>query len=194
MEQRVKTKREPIWDKANSTYMRIIHLANGYHFTGYSKKYRNNERRDKTDLLTNWILRDFSNGYLDKKTTNPKITELDHVEYFMKKGTEYVPVINLYYDFAEWPNQAWMDNKKFFSFIYRFYDMIIKGVPMMTICNELEVTSRAPRIDPLSIDTPRFMSPRDLAAYVFRMRQEGKYETEAIENFYRKYQDKYFTR
>jgi hypothetical protein len=112
----------PVWDKANSTYMRIIYLSNGVNLTGYSKKYMQNERRDKIDLLTNWMLRDFKNGYLDKRTSNQKITTLDHIEYFIKQNDSYHPIINLYYDFPEWINHKWMDQKKFFYFIKRFYD------------------------------------------------------------------------
>ena len=192
MEQSGQVRNEPVWDKTNSTYMRNIYLTNGYVFTGYSKKYRNNERRDKTDLLTNWILRDLKNGYLDKNSTNPKITEVDRIEYFKKTGTEYVPVINLYYDFAEWPNQVWMDNRKFFAFIHKLYDMLRRGIPIPTIINTLEVRTRAPRVDPFFLDTPRFATLNDLNAYVFRLRQEGKFEKEEIENFYRKYLEKYF--
>ncbi len=187
-------KNEAIWDKANSTFMRQIYCCNGYAFTGYSKKYKNNERRDKTDLLTNWILRDFKNGYLDKKTTNPKITEVDRVEYFQKRNERYEPIVNLYYDFAEWPDQKWMDNKKFFAFIYRFYDMIRKGIDATAIVNALEVRTRAPRFDPLYLEAPRFGSMNDLNAYVYKLRQDGKEEIEAIENFYRKYKEKYFTK
>lgn len=187
------SKNEAIWDKKNSTFMRNIYCCNGYVFTGYSKKYKNNERRDKTDLLTNWILRDFKNGYLDKKTSNPKITEVDRVEYFQKRSERYEPIVNLYYDFAEWPDQKWMDNKKFFAFIYRFYDMIRKGIDATAIVNALEVRTRATRFDPLYLDTPRFSSMNDLNAYVYKLRQEEKEEIEAIENFYRKYKEKYFT-
>ena len=186
-------KNEPVWDKAHSTFMRNIYCCNGYTFTGYSKKYTNNERRDKTDLLTNWILRDFKNGYLDKKTTNPKITEIDRVEYFQKRNERYEPIVNLYYDFAEWPDQKWMDNKKFFAFIYRFYDMIRKGVDATAIVNALEIRTRASRFDPLYLEAPRFGSMNDLNAYVYKLRQEGKEEIEAVENFYRKYKEKYFT-
>jgi hypothetical protein len=192
MEQATKTRNEPVWDKANSTFMRNIHFANGYVFTGYSKKYQNNERRDKIDLLTNWILRDFKNGYLDKNSQNPKITETDRIEYFIRKGTDFVPVINLYYDFAEWPDQSWMDNRKFFSFIFRFYEMQRKGTPVPSIINALEVRTRAPKLDPFFLDTPRFSHINDLNAYVFRLRNEGKFPKEEIENFYRKYKEKYF--
>src|SRR6478609_1004442 len=104
----------PVWDKTNSTYMRIIYLRNGYTLTGYSKKYLQSERRDKIDLLTNWILRDFKAGYLDKATLNPKITPVNRIEYFIKYQNEYQPVINLDYEGPEWINPKWLDQKKFF--------------------------------------------------------------------------------
>jgi hypothetical protein len=188
-----KTK-SPIWDKANSTYMRIIYLSNGVSLTGYSKKYQQNERRDKIDLLTNWILRDFKNGYLDRKTTNPKITVLNHVEYFIKQNDTYYPVVNLYYDFPEWVNQKWMDQKKFFYFVQRFYQMIRQGLPAPEILNALEVRTRASSKDPFDIGTPRFANMADLNAYVARLRNESDLEEDGIEHFYRKYKEKYFTR
>ncbi len=73
---------EPVWDRAHSTFLRIIYLMNGYTLVGYSKKVGRNEKQDKIDLLTNWILRDLKNGYLDRATTNPKITPLDRIEYY----------------------------------------------------------------------------------------------------------------
>lgn len=182
---------EPVWDKVNSTYMRNIYLVNGYVFTGYSKKYKNNERKDKIDLLTNWILRDLKNGYLDEHTQNPKITETNRIEYFEKKGSDYIHIITLYYQFAYWENQSWMDNHKFSAFIARFYDMIEKKIPVAAIVNALEIRTRAPKADPFSIEHPRFLKVKDLNAYVLQLRREGKYPMEEIENFYRKYLNKY---
>ncbi|MBX2943590.1 MAG: hypothetical protein KF860_14725 [Cyclobacteriaceae bacterium] len=183
---------EPIWDKAHSTYMRIIYLENGYTLTGYSKKVGRNERRDKVDLLTNWILRDLKAGYLDKNTTNPKITRVDRIEYFLRKGDSYEPIINLYYEFPEWSNVKWMEYKKFYSFINRFYWMIRNQSTVTTIANALEVRTRAPKQDPLDISRPRFASLIDLNAYVHRLKSDSDLPSEAIENFYRKYTSKYF--
>jgi hypothetical protein len=182
----------PVWDKANSTYMRVIYLSNGISLVGYSKKYQLNERIDKVELLQNWILRDYKGGYLDRKTTDPKITPLDRIEYFIKHNETYYPVINLYYDFPEWVNQKWMDNRKFFYFIKRFYEMIRQGHAPSAIINALEVRTRASAKDPFDLTSMRFPFMPDLNAYVHRLRLEGKYPEEAIENFYRKYIEKYF--
>lgn len=182
---------EPVWDKAHSTYMRIIYLKNGYTFTGYSKKVGRNERRDKVDLLTNWILRDLKAGYLDKHTTNPKITPVDRIEYFLKRGDAHEPVVNLYYDFPEWINSKWMDNKKFFAFVNRFYSMLRSQASPTTIANALEIRTRAAAQDPLDISTPRFASMPDLNAYIYRLRNETDLSSEAVDNFYRKYKEKY---
>jgi hypothetical protein len=186
-----KTK-DPVWDRANSTYMRVIYLCNGISLVGYSKKYALNERTDKVELLQNWILRDYKVGYLDRKTTNPKITPLDRIEYLIKHNETYYPVINLYYEFPEWVNQKWMDNKKFFYFIKRFYEMIRQGEMPSTIVNALEIRTRASSKDPFDLTCMRFPFMPDLNAYAHRLRLEGKYADEAIENFYRKYIEKYF--
>ncbi len=194
MELPAKQNYEPIWDKANSTYMRNIYLANGMVFTGYSKKYHHNERRDKIELLTNWILRDLKNGYLDKHTSNPKVTTVDRIEYFIKQGADYAHIITLYYSYAEWIDPAWMANRKLVAFITRFYDMVRNKANVMAICNALEVRTRAPKYDPLSLEAPRFTSVNDLNAFVFNMREEGKFELEELQNFYRKYMSKFFNK
>ena len=188
-----KQKTESIWDKTNSTYMRIIYLKNGYTLTGYSKKYLQNERIDKIDLLTNWILRDFKNGYLDKKTANTKITELDRIEYFIKQNGTYSPVINLYYDFPEWVNLKWAEQRKFAAFINKLYNMIRRNTGVSEIVNALEIRTRSSARDPLDISTARFMGLPDLNAYVHKLISEGNLEGEAIENFYRKYKEKFLS-
>lgn len=188
-----KSQNEPIWDKKYSTYMRVIYLTNGYTLTGYSKKVGRNERRDKVDLLTNWILRDLKNGYLDRHTTNPRITPVDRIEYFFKRGeSEYEPIINLYYDFPEWVNPKWMDFKKMHVFINRFYDMIRNQMSPTSIANALEIRTRAQSQDPLDISIPRFSSMPDLNAYIHRLKNESSLPGEAVDNFYRKYKEKYF--
>ena len=184
----------PVWDKANSTYMRIIYLENGYTLTGYSKKFLQSERRDKIDLLTNWILRDFKNGYLDKATLNPKITPVNRVEYFIKQQNEYYSVINLYYEGPDWINPKWLDQKKFYAFITKFYAMVRRNLAVSEIVNALEVRSRASSKDPFDISIPRFPNKPDLDAYMQRLLNDPNMEREAIENFYRKYNEKYFKR
>jgi hypothetical protein len=183
---------EPVWDKINSTFIRIIYLKNGYTLTGYSKKVGRNERRDKIDLLTNWILRDFKNGYLDRSTDNPRITPLDRIEYAMQLNGKIDPIVNLYYDYPDWVGIKWMSNKKFQSFITRFYDMVLKQVTPSEIVNRLEVRTRAPRFDPLDTSIPRFTSMRDLNSCVSRLKSDGDFPDEAINNFYRSYKEKYF--
>jgi len=183
---------EPIWDKAHSTFMRVIYLRNGYTLTGYSKKVGRNERRDKIDLLTNWILRDLKNGYLDKSPSNTKITPLDRVEYFLAKGNAYEPVLNLYYDFPEWPNPSWMENRKLLTFINRFYGLIRKGLNPTAISNELEIRTRAPKHDPLDFSIRRFASMIDLNAYVVRLKTDSDLPADAVDNFYRRYKEIHF--
>ena len=183
---------EPVWDKAHSTFVRIIYLKNGYTLTGYSKKVGRNERRDKVDLLTNWILRDLRNGYLDKNTTNNKITPIDRIEYYLSRGGAMEQIFNLYYDFPEWITTRWLGNKKLVSFINRFYDLLRKGNDPTAIVNELEVRTRAPKLDPLDVSVRRFASVIDLNAYVIRLRSESDIPTEAIDHFYIKYKETHF--
>jgi len=183
---------EPVWDKAHSTFIRIIYLQNGYTLTGYSKKVGRNERRDKVDLLTNWILRDFRNGYLDKNTTNNKITPIDRIEYYTKRGESIDPIFNLYYDFPEWINTKWLENKKLVSFINRFYSLLRKGNNPSAIVNELEVRTRAPKQDPLDVSVRRFSSMIDLNTYIIHLRSASDIPTEAINHFYNKYKETHF--
>jgi hypothetical protein len=182
---------DPVWDKAHSTFVRVIYLKNGYTLTGYSKKVGRNERRDKIDLLTNWFLRDLKNGYLDVSTKNPKITPTERVEYYFKNGEALEPIVNLYYDFPEWINPKWMENRKLVSFINRFYSLIRKGATPTAIANELEIRTRAPKQDPLDISLKRFSNMLDLNAYVLRLRNESELPIEAVDNFYRKYKEKH---
>ncbi|MBS1507012.1 MAG: hypothetical protein JSS79_10235 [Bacteroidetes bacterium] len=183
---------EPIWDKAHSSYIRIIYLQNGYTLTGYSKKVGQNERRDKSDLLSNWILRDLTNGYLDKSTTNPKITPIDRIEYYAKRGDSVEHILNLYYEFPEWISTKWLENKKLVSFINRFYFLLRNGKEPALIANELQVRTRAPKQDPLDFSLRRFSNMIDLNAYVVRLRTTSDLPTEAVDNFYRNYKEKHF--
>ena len=184
---------EPVWDKAHSTFVRVIYLQNGYTLTGYSKKVGRNERRDKIDLLTNWILRDLKNGYLDKLTKNPKVTPTDRIEYYFKRGDSLEPIVNLYYEFPEWVDMKWTEQRKLVSFINRFYALLRKGVDPSAISNELEIRTRAPKQDPLDISIRRFASMIDLNAYVLRLRNESDLPKEAVDNFYSKYKEKHLS-
>lgn len=187
-------KNEPVWDKANSTYMRVIYLKNGYTLMGYSKKCFRNERKDKIDLLTNWILRDLKSGYLNEKTARPGITPTERIEYFLYRNQSYEPVISLYYSFPEWTNTRWMDQKKFFVFIHRFYDMLRKNVSVPEIVNALEVRTRAQSQDLLDYSRPRFSTIPDLNAYIKKLKEDSDLSDEAIEHFYREYKQKYFNK
>lgn len=187
-------KNTPVWDKANSTYMRLIILENGVTLTGYSKKVGRNERKDKIDMLTNWILRDYKSGYLNSKTTNGRITTLDKIDYYQKVYNEYEPVITLTYTHPEWINTRWMENKKFYVFIQRLYDFIYKNKDESFIINSLEVRTRSYTNDPLDLSVFRFASIRDLNAFTDRLKKQQDYPNEAIAHFYREYLNKYQNR
>lgn len=184
-------KNNPVWDKANSTFMRLIVLSNGVTLTGYSKKVARNERNDKTDLLTNWILRDYKNGYLNMRTNNEKITQLNYIDYFKKIDNDFEPIIKLTYTHPEWLSPTWMENRKLYVFINRFYDLILKGKDESFIINALEVRSRTSLQDPFNLSFFRFTSIRDLNAYVNKLKNQNDLSMEAIEHFYREYTKKY---
>ena len=185
-------KYEPVWDKAHSTFVREIFLKNGTRLTGYSKRVGRNERRDKIDLLTNWMLRDLKNGYLDKSTTNPKITALDHIEYFFTTEGSPEPIVNLYYEFPEWTNMRSLENKKLVKFINRFYELIRKGKNPSEISNELEIRTRATNQNLLDVTLRRFSNMIDLNAYVLRLKNESDFPSGAIDHFYIKYKETHF--
>ncbi|MEK9157716.1 MAG: hypothetical protein AAB638_00855 [Patescibacteria group bacterium] len=183
------------WDKENSTYFRVLALQNGKELTGYSKMIGMEEKRDKTDVLTNWIVRDFEGGYLDKNTSNPKITPLRCADWYkqVSRGPlQHELMFTMYYDTMEWHNTKYAENKNLVSFLKKFYDLVRKGVTATTIRNNLYVTARAEKLDPLSVDKPRFMSIEDLNFYLSRLQNEARYTPEQISHFYRTYKEKYF--
>jgi hypothetical protein len=72
--------------------------------------------------------------------------------------------------------------------------MTRQGTASSEIINALEIRTRASAKDPFDISIPRFAGMADLNAYVMRLRSESGLEEDAIENFYRKYKEKYFNR
>jgi hypothetical protein len=188
-------KSEPVWDKKNSTFMRWMYFQNGNRFPGYSKKYGQTERRDKTDLITNWILRDLSGGYLDKHTTDPKITPLDFSDWYKQiSPNQWEPMFRLDYTCPQWYNTKYMEDRKLVAFLTNFYTMLRNGKSVSYIINALQVKTRAERLDPLGYDTPRFISIDDLNIYTHKLKAEGKYSNEQINHFYQNYKQKYFTK
>jgi hypothetical protein len=186
------------WDKENSTYFRVLVLQNGRDLTGYSKQIGMEEKRDKTDVLTNWIVRDFESGYLDPQTKNPKITPLRHADWYKqvsKNPLSHELMFTMYYDTMEWHNTKYADNKRLVEFLKKFYSMVRKpDITPTTLRDTLYVTKRAEKLDPLSIDKPRFMSIEDLNFYLNRLQGEARYSSEAIMHFYTSYKAKYFDR
>jgi hypothetical protein len=60
--------------------------------------------------------------------------------------------------------------------------------------DNLYVSKRAEKLDPLSVEQPRFMSLEDLNFYVHRLQGEGRYTTEQISHFNTSYKNKYFSK
>src|ERR1041385_2015339 len=148
------------WDKENSTYCRVLVMENGRELTGYSKQIAMEEKRDKTDLLTNWIVRDFEGGYLDKNTTNPKITRLKCADWYKrisKDPLQHELMFTMYYDTMEWHNTKYSEDKKLVDFLRKFYWLVRKNPTAGTVKKSLYVFTRAEKTNPLSIERPRFM-------------------------------------
>jgi hypothetical protein len=70
--------------------------------------------------------------------------------------------------------------------------MVRNQASVTTIANALEVRTRAQHQDPLDISIPRFSSMPDLNAYIHRLKNHTDLSGEAVDNFYRKYKEKYF--
>jgi hypothetical protein len=184
------------WDKENSTYMRVLVMANGNELVGYSKCISMEERRDKVDLLTNWIIRDFETGYLDRNTKDPRITVLNRADWYRqvsKNPLQRDLMFTMYYDVMEWHDTKYAENKKLAQFFLRYYSLVRKNASATTIRNSLYVNSRAPRVDPLSTERPRFPALEDLNFYIVRLQNEGRYTSEQINHFYRSYKEKFFS-
>ncbi|MBS1489710.1 MAG: hypothetical protein JSS93_04220 [Bacteroidetes bacterium] len=185
------------WDKENSTYCRVLVMENGRELVGYSKKIGMEEKQDKTDVLTNWIVRDFEAGYLDKNTVNPKITRLKCADWYKritKNPLEYELMFTLYYDTMEWHKTMYAEDKRLVEFLKKFYWLVRKNPTATTVRNSLYVTTRAEKTDPLSIERPRFMSIEDLNFYLSKLQNDGRFTPEQINHFYISYKEKYFTK
>ncbi|MCZ8020202.1 MAG: hypothetical protein O9302_03225 [Cyclobacteriaceae bacterium] len=181
------------WDKANSTFMRVLILRNGIELTGYSKKIGMEEKRDKTDVLTNWIIRDFEQGYLNKNNTDPRITELNYSDWYHRKtSSDFELMFTLYYDTVEWHNIKYAENKKLVEFLNRFFYLSKKNATANTLRDQLYVVKRAERLDPLSVDKPRFLSLEDLNFYLNRLQNEDRFTADQLQHFYTSYKQKYF--
>jgi hypothetical protein len=181
------------WDKANSTFMRVLIMQNGIELTGYSKKIGMEEKRDKTDVLTNWIIRDFEQGYLNKNNLDPRITALKYSDWYHRKSvTEFELMFSLYYDTVEWHDIKYAKNKKLVDFLNRFCYLSKHNATANTIRDQLYVTKRAERLDPLSTEKPRFLSLEDLNFYMNRLQSEERFTNDQLQHFYTSYKQKYF--
>ena len=185
------------WDKENSTYYRVLVMDNGRDLVGYSKKIGMEEKEDKTDVLTNWIVRDFEGGYLDKNTVNPKITRLKCADWYKritKNPLEHELMFTLYYDTMEWHNTKYAEDKKLVEFLRKFYWLVRKNPTATTVRNSLYVSTRATKTNPLSTERPRFMSIEDLNFYLAKLQNDGRFSPDQINHFYTNYKEKYFTK
>lgn len=202
-------------DPYNSTYRRITWFKNGKNLDGYSKAkdgrffkaetnewitVRKDEKNDKLGLLCNWILREYKNGYL--QMNHPHKTELDRMELYIHSpmgSLQYLPVVTLYYTFADWDNSVWFgkaQHAEFVQWIARFYSLIKMGETYETMHRllfferESKRTPPGTRRDPFSIATHRFSTMNDLNAYCASLKDQ--HPRGEIMHFYNQYKAKYF--
>lgn len=185
------------WDKENSTYMRVLVMQNGIELTGYSKSIGMEEKRDKVDVLTNWIVRDFEAGYLNKNNTDPRITLLRCADWYKqvsKNPLKHELMFTMYYDTMEWHNTRYASDKKLTVFLQKYFKLVRTNPTPTTVRDQLYVKTRAEKLDPLSTEKPRFLSIEDLNFYMNRLQNEARYTPDQINHFYNSYKQKYFQR
>ncbi|MEP0366866.1 MAG: hypothetical protein ABJN36_11395 [Cyclobacteriaceae bacterium] len=182
------------WDKIGSTYKQIIVFTSGKALVGFSKKIGFHERNDKIDLLTNWILRMYRDGYLNMK--NPTRTEIDRIEYYNNLNGQHL--MNLRYEYPEvLCDDINLNNeyyKKLRVFINKFYDKVGTGVADHEIYRQLYVKTRKGKItnDLISIDQKRFENKDQLNLYARDLINIRKMPFGEVEHFVRKYCQKHF--
>lgn len=189
MSKREKGYAEGQWDTLDSTYMQKIYFkGNKAPLIGYSKRSGYSERNDKLSLLTNWIIRMYTTGYLDPKNTTKD--DIECIEYYFNKKAPPILIFRLYYDYAEW-NPAYLDKKKLVDWIDRFYAMIEKGELPDNIYRAMYDKTRTRKEDPFDLSLKRFMNANHLAKYCSQLFRDGAYAAGEIERFYHAYWKKH---
>lgn len=181
------------WDKTGSTYKQIIVFSSGKVLVGFSKRMGFHERNDKIDLLTNWILRMYRDGYLEKNNQNK--TDIDRIEYYINFRGQHL--MNLYYKYPEYMlDDLIIENeyKKLVIFLKKFYDMIDKGIQADEIYRKLYTKNRSSSAthDHLSLDKKRFDTLEHLRRYANDLKLERIRPPGEVDHFVIKYCEKFF--
>jgi len=173
------------WDSQNSTYMQIIHFANGKSIVGYSQRTGYEEIRDRTKLLKNLILRMYEKGYLNEHDDKK---DVDCIEYHMrqKTGDPYELFFVLYQNYVEWNQDLYRESID--KFLRKFLELKAQGENPY---NLLYDSSKSKRLDPLTISTPRFKGRDDLRAHCVRLVDGSIRAIGEVKNFYIKYCEQY---
>lgn len=182
------------WDPLNSTFGRIIYFQGGKKLTGYSKKAKFPEPRDKIGMLTNWILRDYYHGYLDRNNTTKSQIEFTEIYHLPPNRTDPPVMIRLYYDFPEYGYNYLGWDKELDQWINRFYKLIEEGRSREDIFQALIKNLRGNKQyeDPLRLECGRFKSPGDLSKYCLYLMENNIRTKGEVEQFYKTMLEKCF--
>ena len=191
------SKERKIRDKAQSKFMHVIYFKNGKSFPGYSKQLGWAERRVPEANLINFILRIcVDNEYLIPGST--RVTPVDRIEYFTNKSevpgrADWRHFLTLDYYNPEWINIKYQ-TPRLRHFFDQLYDKLRRQLPKEAILQDLLIVTREPKTDPLCLEKPRFGRLLDLEQHCFKLRHQGVYDDEVIQNFFAKYKEKYFAK
>jgi len=177
------------WDEAGSTWIQLIYFKNGKLMQGYSKRVNFDEKGNKISLLTNWILRMFKAGYLDR--TNQDKTEIEYIEYF-RNHIEPELVLRLYYDTYEIHCPDLQNNVSLRKFLRTFYQYIEIGKTSDYIYTKLYDSKPVPFQNPLDLTKHRFIEPGLLFKYCRTLILDKKASVEETKAFYVQYLSKFF--
>lgn len=177
------------WDEQGSTWVQIVYFKNGKIMQGYSKRVNFDEKADKIALLTNWILRMYKAGYLDKN--NEGKTEIEYMEYF-RNAMQPELVLRLYYNTYELPDVALQENIQMRTFLKRFYELIELNKTPEFINTKLMVANRAAFENPLDLSVHKFIEPKMLFEYCRNLVIDKKASGGETKSFFQQYLSKYF--
>lgn len=183
------------WDKVYSTYKRTLYLINGRELTGYSKQIGKQERNDKIDLLTNWIIRDYEGGYLNDQSRDLRKSKLKEAIWWRIKDAsknEFEPIFTLKYNNVIWHSVIFYNNEVLRRRIERFYHLVRYGAPTEEFRRTLYVSGRGARTpEPLSLEWKKWPTRQELLAHLGSKEIQDFYGENEIQAFYQSYIEKY---
>ena len=179
------------WDERGSTFCQLIRFTNGKSIQGYSKRVGFNERNNKIDLLTDWILRNLVGGYLDQK--NPSKSEIDCIEFYRNEidGSAKL-ILRLHYTHYEIDKNNFEDPSKLLKFLRRFYERVNAGHHAMEIYNELKIRVKQRSENLLSLERHIFQDPIQLLHHCQKIIKTRKHQPSEVRDFFGQYMSRFF--